>query len=44
MAYEAPTITEVGRFSDITLGAIAPLDWDDSTYFWGASSSPAGSR
>lgn len=37
MAYEAPKITEVGRFSDVTLGAIVPLDFEDSTYFWGAT-------
>ncbi|PFG30450.1 lasso RiPP family leader peptide-containing protein [Paramicrobacterium agarici] len=43
MAYESPKVTEIGRFSSVTLGDPWALDFDDNTYWWGGSS-PKGSR
>lgn len=45
MAYEAPRITEVGRFSSVTLGQPFPVEFDDnSLWFFGSTPSPQGSR
>jgi hypothetical protein len=41
MTYEAPKITEAGRFSSTTLGDIVPLEFNDATYFWGAAKGSA---
>ncbi|GAA1999728.1 lasso RiPP family leader peptide-containing protein [Microbacterium ulmi] len=45
MAYEAPKITEAGRFSDVTRGDKLDLSFEDSVYVWGLQIPvPFGSR
>lgn len=44
MAYEAPRITEAGRFSDVTLGDKFDITNEDNTYFWGIFPAFKGSR
>jgi hypothetical protein len=35
--YEAPKITKVGSLRDLTLGESQPLQFNDDSYFWGAT-------
>ncbi|TAM69486.1 MAG: lasso RiPP family leader peptide-containing protein [Microbacteriaceae bacterium] len=42
MTYEAPKITEAGRFSSTTLGSATSWDNADNTWFWPTSN--PGSR
>lgn len=42
MTYEAPRITEAGRFSALTLGQPLPVEFDDNS-LWFFGSTP-GSR
>lgn len=37
MSYEAPVISEVGAFSDLTLGKYWPIQLDDNSYWWGST-------
>jgi hypothetical protein len=42
MAYEAPMITEAGRFADVTLGSSVASPFTDNTAYW--SEKDPGSR
>lgn len=41
MTYEAPRITEVGTFADVTLGKLAPGPQRDNEIWWDWFGDPA---
>ncbi len=42
MAYEAPTVTEIGTVQGLTLGLDSWQQWNDEVYFWGQKVSLPG--